>query len=102
MKGTDMSPTWQTLQLFLSDDGVHEVEATSDDYRKMRCTCSVYKTGKRCKHIRFIRRHVEDNDGNYSIYIPEHLTEGELDEALESPETFRELLIHYSRIEVIP
>ena len=102
MKGASVNMDWRTIQLFLSDDGVHEVEIVVDDYRKMRCTCSYYKTGKRCKHIRHIRAQIDKNGGDYSIKIPEYLSDDELHEALLSPESFRELLIHHSHIEVLP
>lgn len=102
MKGASVELDWRTIQIFLSDDGVHEVEMVMTDTRKMRCTCPVYKQGKRCKHIRYIRAKMQENDGDYSVMIPETLTEEEIETAILSPDTFRQFLVKYSKIEVIP
>lgn len=102
MKGSNVEADWRTIQIFLSNDGVHEVEMFTNDPRKMRCTCPVYKQGKRCKHIRHIRGIMEHNGGDYSVMIPDTLSEAEIEQAILEPDTFREFLVKYSKIEVIP
>jgi len=102
VKGSDVSSDWRTMQLFLSEDGVHEVEVTSDDSKKLRCTCRIYKQGKRCKHMRYVREKMEQNNGNYSIFIPDTVTDEEIDLAASSPKAFRDMLIKYSPIEFLP
>lgn len=102
MKGSSVESDWRTIQIFLSDDGVHEVEMVMTDSKKMRCTCAIYKQGKRCKHIRHIRSKMEENDGDYSVMIPDTLTEQQIEQALLHPDTFRDFLVRYSKIEVIP
>lgn len=100
MKGTGMAD-WRLIQIFLADEGVFEVEADADDYTKMRCSCPVSNGARRCKHIKLIRKRIDDNDGTYRIQIPSDVTDEMVMEASEDPELFRELMLHYSKIEVL-
>jgi hypothetical protein len=102
MKGLDMTTDWRTVQLFLDDNGVAEVEADVDDYQNMRCTCNLFrKSLKKCRHTTYIKKVIEKNGGAYSIKLPEDLPDEELDAAMESKESFRALLIKYAPIEVL-
>lgn len=101
MKGLGMALEWRTIQLFLSDDGVYEVEAATEDYSKMRCTCAGFKTAKKCKHTRHVKKRIEENNGTYAIRIPEDISDEEIQFAMADPEIFRDLLIHHAKIEVI-
>jgi hypothetical protein len=92
---------WRSLQFFLSEDGVHEVQADPDNYKRLKCDCDVYKTGKRCAHVRYVRQQIISKNGSYSITIPEHVSDEEIERASESAASFRNLLIHNARIEVI-
>jgi hypothetical protein len=96
-----MALEWRTIQLFLSDDGVYEVEAATDNYSKMRCTCPAFKSSKKCKHTRHVKKKIETNGGTYAIHLPEDITDEEIQFALDDPDLFRELLIHHAKIEVI-
>ena len=101
MKGAPSMPDWRTLQLFLEDDGVHEVEADSEDYQKMRCTCPMYKSGRRCKHMRYVRKRLEENGGTYSIQIPADVADDVVISAIKDPVVFRQFIIDHAKIEVI-
>jgi len=92
---------WRSLQFFLSDDGVHEVQANPDNYKQLKCDCHVYKSGKRCAHVRYVRDQITSKNGSYSITIPEHISDEDIQRASESADSFRNLLIHNARIEVI-
>lgn len=92
---------WHSLQFFLSDDGVHEVQADTDNYKKLRCDCSVYKSGKRCVHVRYVRSRIAEKNGSYSITIPEDMDEEEIEKAKSSADAFRSFLIHNARVEVV-
>jgi len=100
MKGLSMTD-WRLVQIFLSEDGVFEVETDADDYTKMRCTCPVSNGSRRCKHIKLIRKRINDNDGTYRIQLPSDISDEAIMEAMEDPEMFRELIIHHSKIEVL-
>ncbi len=93
---------WLTIQMFVSDDGVCEVLGNHDDYRKMRCTCAAWNPFAKCKHVRHMRKTMEDNGGVLNVSIPETATEEEIDAAMDSASNFRALLIKYSKIEYIP
>jgi hypothetical protein len=101
MREADSVAEWHSLQFFLSDDGVHEVQADTDNYKKLRCDCSVYKTGRRCVHVRYVRNLITEKNGSYSITIPEDRSDAEIEDAKKSAEAFRSFLIHNARIEVI-
>lgn len=101
MRGTGMATEWLTVQVFLSEDGVFEVEANSDDYRKMRCNCSGFFSSKKCRHTKHIRKRIEDNGGTYSILLPDDLSDDAVEEAMSSSESFRDLIIHHAKVEVL-
>lgn len=96
-----MAIDWRTVQVFLSSKGVCEVEADSTDYAKMRCTCPSFKLSKRCKHTKFVKQKIKDNGGSYSIVIPTDLADEELEEAMQTSESFRDLVIHHAKVEVL-
>ena len=104
MKGDSVTGQWRTLQMFLSEDGVHEVEADVDDYAKMKCTCTAYQSSrspKKCKHTRLVRRRIDLNGGTYAIKIPDDVPDTVVDEALLSPKSFRDMLIRYAKVEFL-
>lgn len=101
MKGSTSMPDWRTIQIFLEDDGVYELEADSEDYQKMRCSCSFYKSGKRCKHMRHVRRRIEENGGTYAIQIPATVNDEDVIEAMKDRDLFRKFVIDNAKIEVI-
>ena len=59
---------WKAMQLFLSDTGVHEVEINSPSL-KLRCNCEGFNLRKSCKHVRFVKVKMDDNDGVYPTEI---------------------------------
>lgn len=101
MKGLSMAIDWRTIQVFLSSDGVCEVEADSADYGRMRCTCSSFKPSKRCKHTKFVKQKVKENGGSYSIVIPSDFEDAAIEETFNSSEAFRNLIIHHAKVEVL-
>lgn len=101
MKGSTSMPDWRTIQIFLEDDGVYELEADSEDYQKMRCSCAAYNLGRRCKHIRHVRRRIAENGGTYAIQIPSSVDDKEVIEAMKDRELFRRFVINNAKIEVI-
>jgi hypothetical protein len=39
MRGLNMEIDWRTVQLFLDDSGVSEVEIDAEDATNVRCSC---------------------------------------------------------------
>lgn len=91
---------WKAMQLFLSETGVHEVEVNSSSL-KLRCNCSGFSLRKSCKHIRFVKSRMNDNDGVYPTEISRKASNIDTLVASKDPESFRKLLINYGKIEVL-
>jgi hypothetical protein len=91
---------WKAMQLFLSETGVHEVEVNSSSL-KLRCNCGGFSLRKSCKHIRFVKNRMDDNDGVYPTEISKKASNLEAVIANQDPESFRKLLVTYGKIEVL-
>lgn len=91
---------WQTTQLFLSVDGVHEVSVNMESH-KLRCTCAGYELRKACKHTRFVKQRMDENGGIYPTEVSTRASRLDAIAASQDPVLFRELLINYGKIEVI-
>ena len=96
-----MEIDWRTVQLFLDDSGVSEVEIDAEDSTNVKCNCKVFFRSSRCKHTKYVRNEIENNDGNYAIKVPVDIDDDEALEAMSSSETFREFIIKYGKVEVI-
>jgi hypothetical protein len=98
--GTGMKSDLWTLQFFISEEGVCEVRADFHDYSKMECTCSSWNSRRKCKHVRFVKKAIENNDGYFSIKL-----DAEAEDVIEEsdgPEAFRKMLLKYATVEVLP
>jgi hypothetical protein len=101
MRGLNMEIDWRTVQLFLDDSGVSEVEIDAEDSTNVKCSCKVFFRSSRCKHSKYVRNEIENNYGNYAIKVPVDIDDEEALEAMSSSETFREFIIKYGKVEVI-
>lgn len=101
MKGSRMDIDWRTVQLFLSEDGVAEVEIDSENSRKVRCSCPQFQKTARCKHQKFVKASIAENDGHYTVVVPEELPEEVAVTAMTDRESMREFILRYARIEVL-
>lgn len=101
MKGQSMTNTWRTVQLFLEDSGVFEVEINSENSGQVRCNCRAFKTSSRCKHYRFVKTSMANNNGHYTIQVPEETPDAAAEEAMDSAEDFRNFIIWNAKVEVI-
>ena len=97
---TSMTNDWQTTQIFLSDNGVFEVEVSASTYR-LRCGCDGYSSRLRCKHTRFVKQRMNENGGVYPTEVSNRASKVDSLIASKDPKAFRELLIHYGKIEVL-
>lgn len=101
MKAESMTNDWRTVQLFLGDNGISEVEVNQHHKNQVRCTCAAFKLQSRCPHTKRVKKEMQANDGHYTVHIPVELDEAELVEAMETAEAFREFIIRYGKVEVL-
>lgn len=101
MKGLDMEIDWRTIQLFIGEDGISEVELDAENSTKMRCSCKSFLRSARCKHTKFVKTMMENNDGHYAIQVPVDISDEYALDAMSSAESFREFIIKYGKVEVL-
>jgi hypothetical protein len=101
MKETTVDIKWCTVQLFLEEYGVAEVEVDQEHNKKVRCNCPSFSRMARCKHAKYVKENMERNNGHYSIHIPMEVDEKDAIEALRDPVLFRDFIIKYGKVEVI-
>ena len=101
MKGNLMAkPEWRTVQIYLSDNGVCEVEVDTSS-AGLRCTCPNFDSKGTCKHVRMVNTKMKTNGGIYPVHISNRATKEETEKANESYIQFRNFVIRYGKIEVI-
>lgn len=95
------SEDWRTIQIFLSEQDfkIYEVELESES-RDLRCNCKAFTAKETCKHVRHVSRRMGSSN-HFKVSIPDTVDEGELKDAIRSPEKFRAFIIKYGKIEVI-
>jgi len=101
MRGLDMEIDWRTVQMFLGDDGISEVEIDAENSAKMRCSCKSFFKAARCKHTKYVKNQMEDNNGHYAIQVPVDISDEEALDAMSSADTFREFIIKHGKVQVL-
>lgn len=96
-----MDIDWRTVQLFLSEDGIAEVEIDSDNSSKVRCSCPEFRRNARCKHQRKVKASIAENHGHYTVMVPEEIPEEVALNAMSDSRAMREFIIKYAKIEVL-
>lgn len=92
------------IQVFLSHrsespgPGVFEVHSTDD--RKLTCTCPGFQVKDNCKHTKLVLDRIERNHGMYPFDFSDKVSAEQIKDAMQSEQKFRELVIHYAKIEV--
>ena len=97
-----MANGWRTIQFFLDDQGVYEVEADPDNNKNVRCSCSIYQRANKCKHTKYVRNITSENNGLYTVRIEADMDESELAAAMSSPEAFRQIILRHTKPVVLP
>lgn len=92
---------WRTVQLFLSDEGIHEVQLDLDDNRNQRCTCKKFQMLKRCRHTKWVENAILESGGHFSVQISSEVPEEIAMEAFDSPEKFRDFILKYGKVEIL-
>jgi hypothetical protein len=101
MKELGLISDWRTLQLFLDEAGVAEVEVDSNNVSQVRCTCSAFSVRKKCAHSKYVKQAMQENEGHYQVLIPEDVDLDNEDIATMDSQQFREFIIKYGKVEVI-
>lgn len=97
-----MQHDWRTLQMFIDDQGVYEVEVDSLDKSKLRCTCPAFqRRNTHCVHTAYVAENMVANNGHYQIHIPQEVDEDLAENALADSAAFREFIIRYAKVEVL-
>ena len=99
MKEATMAVEWRTIQFFLDEDGVQEVQLQYHNPNELRCTCG--SRANKCKHVSYVRSMFKKNDFVFDLEVPADEDEDILAEALASAELFREMIIKYGKVAVI-
>ena len=101
MEEITMAPDWRTVQLFVGLEGVSEVDLDAESGKKLRCTCASYRKASGCKHTKFVSKHMADNEGHYSIQVPNDVPDEDAILAMGNYEDFRQFIIKHAKVEVI-
>ncbi|CAB4128698.1 hypothetical protein UFOVP111_62 [uncultured Caudovirales phage] len=96
-----MDIQWRTIQLFLEEYGVVEVELDQDNNQKVRCTCPSFSKAARCKHTRYVKDSMDKNEGHYAIQIKADVDEDDAVQAMKNANSFRDFVVKYAKVEVI-
>jgi hypothetical protein len=92
---------WRTVQFFIGEEGVSEVEVDTDDTRIARCTCKVFTSTKRCKHSSWVLEKISSNNGNFAVQVPDYVPDELAFDVMDDVEAWRDFVIKYGKIEVI-
>jgi hypothetical protein len=101
VKGTNVKSDWRTVQLFLDNDGISEVEVDSTRPNVARCNCRQFQSKRKCEHVKFIQKIMNENDGHYTVHIPVEIEDEEAEMAMKDANAFRHFIIKYAKVEVL-
>jgi hypothetical protein len=100
-KEAEMSISWRTVQMFISDEGVAEVEVDAELNDKIRCSCKAYSVSSKCRHSKFVKNRMNEGDGHYIVQVPEDVDDNEAITAMKDPSKWRAFVIQHGEIEVL-
>ncbi len=92
------------VQVFLSQTqtpgpGIYEV-SVQEGTERLFCTCPGFSGRGSCKHTKFVKARIENNNGNYPLEISNRASKDDADQARISNSKFREFIIKFGKIEV--
>jgi hypothetical protein len=99
-----MDDQLKLIQVFLTQGSVpgpsvYEVSQTNDN--TLVCTCPGYRGRGSCKHVKFVRARIEENDGVYPLEITYKATLEDATKAKQSNKDFRDFVLKFGKIEVV-
>ena len=91
------------LQVFLSPTqtpgpSIHEVSSKANG--DLVCTCPGYQGRSTCKHTQFVKARINSNGGVSPLEISKRATEEDTEKAKTSPESYRDFILSFGKIEV--
>jgi hypothetical protein len=101
MKDLDMEIEWRTIQFFIGEEGISEVEIDHENRKKVRCTCALFSKRGGCPHAQIVRKEMDENFGHYTIAVPEYVEDEEAFNALSDPDNFRDFILKYGKVKVL-
>jgi hypothetical protein len=100
-KEVKMDIAWRTVQLFISLDGVAEVEVDAENHEKIRCSCKNFVATARCRHSKYVKNRMNDGNGHYEVQVPEDVDDDEAINAMADPIKWRSFVIKHGEVEVL-
>jgi hypothetical protein len=103
MRGKYVDEETRLVQVFLSPTqtpGPSIFEVSVKENGSLSCTCPGFKGRMTCKHVKFVKARINNNNGTYPLEISNRATDDEASKAKESNSTFREFVIRFGKIEV--
>ena len=99
-----VNEAFRLVQVFLSQTqtpgpGIYEV-SVQEGTEKLFCTCPGFKGRATCKHVKFVKTRIENNNGNYPLEISSRASKDDAEKARQSNTNFREFVIKFGKIEV--
>lgn len=98
-----MSP--RLVQVFLSmkpgTQGPAVFEVNADEDKNLICNCPGFVVRKSCKHSRLVQERIAGNHGVYPFKFVTKVGITEIEEAMKSEKTFRDLIIKTTKVEVL-
>jgi hypothetical protein len=101
LKESTISHDWRTVQIFVGEYGVAEVEVDSLNAKNVKCTCPVANGASKCAHVKYVKKNMLENAGHYTVSIPVDIDETEVFSAMKNAADFRKFIIKYGRVEVL-
>lgn len=101
MRGGYVEEESRLVQVFLSPHdlvGIYEVSVKENG--TLHCTCPGFKGRLICKHVKFVKTRIAENNGTYPLEISNRASDVEADRAKKSSSAFRNFVIKFGKIEV--
>ena len=103
-----MEDNWRTIQIFIANElndknalEVSEVSMHADGPSMIQCNCKDYKKLNLCKHVNYVVRKIEKNEGSFGLLVPEEVPDELAYLAFSDAESSRNFVLHYGKIEVM-
>lgn len=104
----ELNGEWRTIQIFIEKElnnknvlEVSEVSIDSDGTPNIKCNCKSFADVEVCKHVNYVHRKIEKNNGSFGLMVPEELPEELAYLAFSDETSARNFILNYGKIEVI-
>jgi hypothetical protein len=104
----EINGEWRTIQIFIEKElnnkdalEISEVAIDSDGPANIKCSCKNFKEIEVCKHVTYVTRKIEKNNGSFGLMVPEEIPDELAYMAFSDEQSARNFILHYGKIEVI-